>query len=80
MILDLIQNSFDGLAMGAAYALLAVGFTLVFGVLRRVNLAYGPAIMFGCYAATWVSLAFQSNIFLLLGITILGAVLAGAYV
>ena len=80
MILDLIQNSFDGLAMGASYALLAVGFTLVFGVLRRVNLSYGPAIMFGCYAATWVSLSFHSNIFLLLGITILGAVVAGTYV
>jgi branched-chain amino acid transport system permease protein len=80
MILDLIQNSFDGLAMGAAYALLAVGFTLVFGVLRRVNLSYGPAIMLGCYGATWVSLAFHSNIVVLLGVTVLGSVLAGAYV
>ncbi len=80
MILDLIQNSFDGLAMGASYALLGVGFTLVFGVLRRVNLSYGPAIMFGCYAATWVSFSFHSNIFLLLGIAVLGSVLAGTYV
>lgn len=80
MILDLIQNSFDGLAMGASYALLAVGFTLVFGVLRRVNLSYGPAIMFGCYAATWVSLSFHTSILFLLGITVLGAVLAGTYV
>ena len=80
MIFDLIQNTFDGLAMGASYALLAVGFTLVFGVLRRVNLSYGPAIMFGCYAATWVSLSFHSNVFFLLGITVLGSVLAGTYV
>jgi branched-chain amino acid transport system permease protein len=80
MILDLIQNTFDGLAMGASYALLAVGFTLVFGVLRRVNLSYGPAIMFGCYAATWVSLSFNSNVFLLLVIVLLGSVLAGTYV
>ncbi|MSQ63367.1 MAG: branched-chain amino acid ABC transporter permease [Betaproteobacteria bacterium] len=80
MIFDLIQNTFDGLAMGASYALLAVGFTLVFGVLRRVNLSYGPAIMIGCYAATWVSLSFHSNVFALLGITILGSVLAGTYV
>jgi branched-chain amino acid transport system permease protein len=80
MIFDLIQNTFDGLAMGASYALLAVGFTLVFGVLRRVNLSYGPAIMFGCYSATWVSLSFHSNVFSLLGITVLGSVLAGTYV
>ncbi|MFY9315478.1 MAG: branched-chain amino acid ABC transporter permease [Burkholderiales bacterium] len=80
MIVDLIQNSLDGLAMGASYALLAVGFTLVFGVLRRVNLSYGPAIMVGCYAATWVSFSFHSNMFSLLGIAVLGSVLTGLYV
>ncbi|PCE30500.1 branched-chain amino acid ABC transporter permease [Burkholderia ubonensis] len=42
---------FDALALGASYALLASGFTLVFGVLRRVNLAYGATVMFGLYAA-----------------------------
>ncbi len=80
MLADLLQNTLDGLAAGASYALLAVGFTLIFGVLRRVNLAYGPAIMLGCYAATWVSMAFHSNVVLLLGVTIAGSVLAGAYV
>ncbi len=80
MLADLVQNSLDGLAAGASYALLAVGFTLIFGVLRRVNLSYGPAIMLGCYAATWVSLSFHANLFLLLGVAIAGSMLAGAYV
>lgn len=80
MLADLIQNTLDGLAAGASYALLAVGFTLIFGVLRRVNLSYGPAIMLGCYGATWLSLAFHSNLFLLLIVTIAGTVLAGSYV
>lgn len=80
MLLDLIQNTLDGLAMGSAYALLAVGFTLIFGVLRRVNLAYGPAIMFGAYCATWVHLNFQAGVLALALITIAGAALAGAYV
>ena len=80
MILDLIQNTLDGLAMGSAYALLAVGFTLIFGVLRRVNLSYGPAIMFGAYCATWVQLNFQAGLLALACITIAGAALAGAYV
>jgi len=80
MLADLVQNTLDGLAAGASYALLAVGFTLIFGVLRRVNLSYGPAIMFGCYAATWVSLSFASNVLLLLGIAVAGSVLAGSYV
>ena len=59
MLLDLLQNTIDGIASGATYALLAVGFTLIFGVLRRVNLSFGPAIMLGCYGATWLHLNFQ---------------------
>ena len=77
---DLLQNSFDGLAAGASYALLALGFTLIFGVLRRANLSYGPAIMFGAYAATWASQQFHAGLFLLCLISVLGTVLAGAYV
>jgi branched-subunit amino acid ABC-type transport system permease component len=80
MLADLVQSTLDGLSAGAAYALLAVGFTLIFGVLRRVNLAYGPAIMFGCYAAAWASLQFHLNVFFLLCVAIGGSVLAGAYV
>lgn len=80
MIADLLQNTLDGLALGASYALLALGFTLIFGVLRRANLSYGAAIMFGAYCATWASLRFQSGLLVLALVTIAGAVLAGAYV
>lgn len=80
MLADLIQNTLDGLAAGAAYALLAVGFTLIFGVLRRVNLYYGPAIMFGAYCATWMHLNFHAGLLVLALVTVAGTVLAGAYV
>jgi branched-subunit amino acid ABC-type transport system permease component len=80
MLAELVQNTLDGLSAGASYSLLAVGFTLIFGVLRRVNLAYGPAILFGCYAAAWASLHFRFSIFFLLCVAIGGSVLAGAYV
>ena len=80
LLADLVQNTLDGLALGASYALLAVGFTLIFGVLRRANLAYGPAIMLGAYAAAWSSMAFQVGLLFLAMITILVSVMAGAYV
>lgn len=80
MLADLVQNTLDGLAAGASYALLAVGFTLIFGVLRRINLSFGPAIMFGCYAATWVNLNFQVGLLFLALIVMAFSVLAGAYV
>jgi branched-chain amino acid transport system permease protein len=78
-LIDFIQNSLDGLSAGASYALLGVGFTLIFGVLRRANLSYGPAIMLGVYLATWAGSSF-SGLLLLAGIAVAGTVLAGAYV
>jgi branched-chain amino acid transport system permease protein len=78
-LIDFIQNTLDGLAAGASYALLGVGFTLIFGVLRRANLSYGPAIMLGVYLATWASFTFHSLV--LLGvIAVAGTMLTGAYV
>ena len=38
-MLDFIQNILDGIMVGASYALLGLGFTLVFGVMRRLNLS-----------------------------------------
>ena len=79
LLADLLQNTLDGLALGASYALLALGFTLIFGVLRRANLAYGPAIMFGAYVATWAS-GGVTNLFVLASVAVGATVLAGAYV
>ena len=39
--------------IGSSYALLALGFTLIFGTMRRLNLAYGPTIMAGAYLGTY---------------------------
>lgn len=79
-MIDLAQNTLDGLFLGSSYALLALGFTLIFGVLRRVNLSYGPAIMLGCYAATWAHSSFGAGLLALAVIAVLGTTLAGAYV
>ena len=79
-VVDFLQNSLDGLSAGAAYALLAVGFTLIFGVLRRANLSYGPAIMLGAYAATWVFLQTGAGLLVLFAVAVLATVLAGSYV
>ena len=79
-MIDFIQNTLDGLAAGAAYALLGVGFTLIFGVLRRANLSYGPAIMLGAYVATWTSLHTGAGLLVLFLVAVLATVLAGGYV
>ena len=80
MLSDLLQNCIDGLMIGSGYALLALGFTMVFGVMKCINLSYGPSIMLGAYAGTWLYLNVEQNAwFVLLG-TIAGTVLVGIYV
>ena len=49
------QTLTDATALGAIYALMAVGIGLVFGVLRLVNFAYGQLIMVGAYTLAFTS-------------------------
>src|SRR5690606_13584790 len=46
-----LQALFGGLANGAMYGLIAVGLTLVFGVMRIINFAHGEFLMIAMYAA-----------------------------
>lgn len=51
----LLQSILNGLVIGTIYLLMAVGFTLVFGILRVVNFAHGEFYMLGAFAFafTW---------------------------
>jgi len=86
MVAEILQTLINGLSAGAAYALLGVGFTLMFGVMRRLNLSYGATLMFGGYLgallATKAGNALPSGVVVLLAaiVTVAGAALAGLYV
>jgi branched-subunit amino acid ABC-type transport system permease component len=77
---DLLRNTIDGLTVGSSYALLALGFSLIFGVIGRLNLSYGPSIMIGAYAGTLLHLQLGAGAIEVAAATVLGAVLVGAYV
>jgi branched-chain amino acid transport system permease protein len=49
-MLDLLQAISDGVLFGATYALIGIGFTLVFGVMHKLNLAYAAASIGAAYA------------------------------
>jgi branched-chain amino acid transport system permease protein len=46
-----------GLTIGAIYALIALGYTMVYGILRMVNFAHGDVFMFGAYAGCFTLIA-----------------------
>lgn len=64
---SLVQNfwpaTFDGLTFGAIYALVALGYTLVYGVLNLINFAHSEVFIMGCYGvvATLSFLGFGPN-------------------
>ena len=54
---QLPQQLVNGLMIGAIYALIALGYTMVYGVLRLINFAHGEVFMLGAYAALLTSYA-----------------------
>ena len=52
---SIIQNLLNGLQWGSFYALIALGYTLVYGVLRLINFAHGDIFMVGAYLGFFAS-------------------------
>jgi len=52
---QLLQNVANGVAKGSCYALVAVGYTMVYGVLQLINFAHSDVYMLGAYFAYWPS-------------------------
>jgi branched-chain amino acid transport system permease protein len=53
-----------GIALGAVYALIALGYTLVYGILRMINFAHGEVFMFGAFASFFFANAYAKSGFL----------------
>ena len=49
-LLEFLQQLVNGLSQGSIYALIALGYTMVFGVLRFINFAHGDVYMLGAFA------------------------------
>ncbi len=52
---SLPQQLVNGILLGAIYALIALGYTMVYGVLRLINFAHGEVFMLGGYVALFTS-------------------------
>ena len=70
----LLQQLINGLTLGSVYAVIAIGYTLIFGVLNIVNMAHGEIFMFGAFVGLLFVTVFEVN----LVVAIIGAMIAGA--
>ncbi|MDR0621619.1 MAG: branched-chain amino acid ABC transporter permease [Deltaproteobacteria bacterium] len=50
-----IQNVFNALTVGSLYALIAIGYTMVYGILRFINFAHGDIFMAGAYLIFFIA-------------------------
>ena len=78
-LLYITQQSINALAIGSLYALVSIGLSLIFGILRMANFAHGDMMMVGAFATLLVHLAgVPFGVAVLVGILV--AALAGALV
>lgn len=83
MLSEFLQQLINGLAWGSIYALIAIGYTMVYGVLRLINFAHGDVYMVGAmtgfYAAHWIPVESPwVRFFLVLLASMMGCALLGA--
>ena len=76
----LIQQALNALQLGSIYALIALGYTMVYGILRMINFAHGDLFMIGAFfcfiAATFLSLPFLPTLLIsMVGVALLGVLI-----
>ncbi len=74
----LLQQTINGLSLGGMYALLALGFTLIYGILELINFAHFNVFMVGSFVALWTlqSFGLSGQDVVLTGLPLLGVLLA----
>ena len=74
-----LEYLISGLLFGATYSLVAIGFTLIFGVLNRLNIAHGATIMVAAFAGATISLRLgETGSYAVLALAFVGSVVTGA--
>ena len=74
------QATVNGLVVGLLYLLMAVGFTLVFGVMRMVNFAHGEFYMLGAFTAYALVVKLSMPFALAVGLSVVIAIALGSLV
>jgi branched-chain amino acid transport system permease protein len=52
---ELLQQIINGISLGSIYALIALGYTMIYGILRFINFAHGDVFMVGAYIGFYVA-------------------------
>jgi branched-chain amino acid transport system permease protein len=73
-----LQAVVNGMLVGGVYSLMAVGLSLIFGVMRVINFAHGDMMVWGMYLTLWLFASFGVDPYLSIGVTGVAVFLLGA--
>src|ERR1700712_4432333 len=78
----LLQQTINGLSLGAMYALLALGFTLVYGILELINFTHFNIFMMGSFIGLWTlqAMGMSGQSVILTGLPLVGVLLVAMIV
>ena len=77
---ELLQHLANALLLGSTYALLGIGLTLIFGIMRVVNFTHGELYSFGAYAVFFIETALGINFFVAIVLAVVAGCLLGALI
>jgi branched-chain amino acid transport system permease protein len=75
---ELLQHLVNALILGSTYALLGIGLTLIFGIMRVVNFTHGELYALGAYAVFFLEVSLGVNFFLALVLAVVIGCAVGA--
>ena len=78
---EIIQAFGDGVMKGSTYALMGIGFTLIFGVMQRLNMSFAAVSISAAYASLTASILFpEIHVFVVFGASIIFSGILGYFV
>ncbi|MBR2474278.1 MAG: branched-chain amino acid ABC transporter permease [Clostridia bacterium] len=78
--MEFISTLLNGLSSGGTYAMIALGYTMVYGIAKMLNFAHGDVIMVGGYIMYVMMLLLSQNVFLGIAVAVVFCVLLGILV
>ena len=76
----LIQQLVNGLAVGSIYALIARGYTMVYGTIKLINFAHGDVYMMGAFIGYFAVMVLKLNVFLALLLAMVACAILGVVI
>lgn len=77
---QLIQQLINGLSLGSIYALIALGYTMVYGIIRLINFAHGDIYMVGAYLGLFATTVLKLPFIPALLLSMVGAAAIGVII